>query len=466
MRGLSISTRLSLMVGAAVLLVLFCVGTALYRSLCQQLSIRDDIALINRLDQIRTLVLNEDVQQMIRAKPHLFTNMLGNTESLLVLRFPNQPPLIEVNPGKRPLPDIVPVTASRLIVSQDVHHQQTPGGVPFISASAMAVTGHAPSRQLEIITGRLMSERTQIQASYLRQIVLITLCAALAAVALSALFARRSLRPLQRLAKETSTIDVRHLGRRIVLSNPPAELQPLISSFNQMLDRLENSFQQLSQVSADMAHDLRTPIGNLLGQTEIALTQKRSDTYYTALMGSNFEELVRLSTMIDKMLFLARAENASQVINKVSLSLDEVLLPLAEYFEGPSEERQIALRFSTSGKIIADADLLRRAVANLLDNAIRYADSNSEVLVESRHQPDGVLLSVTNSGEVISPELQERLFDRFWRADSARHSSRNSSGLGLSIVRGIMQLHQGSCGVSSGQSRTSFWLLFPHTLAK
>lgn len=466
MRGLSISTRLSLMVGAAVLVVLLGVGTALYRSLCQQLSIRDDIALTNRLDQIRTLVLNEDVQRMIREKPRLFTNMLGNTESLLVLRFPGQPPLIEVNPGKRPLPEIAPVTASRPIVPEDVHHQQTPNGVPFISAAALAVTGHSSSRQLEIITGRLMTERTQTQANYLRQIALITLCAALAAVALSALFARRSLRPLQRLARETSTIDVRHLGRRIALPNQPAELQPLISAFNQMLERLENSFQQLSQVSADMAHDLRTPIGNLLGQTEIALTQKRSEAYYTALLGSNFEELVRLSTMIDKMLFLARAENASQAINKALLSLDEALLPLAEYFEGLAEERRIALRFSASGNITADADLLRRAVANLLDNAIRYADGDSEVQIEARHQPDGVLLSVTNRGETISPEQQERLFDRFWRADSARHASKNSSGLGLSIVRGIMQLHQGRCGVSSGQRQTRFWLLFPHAPAK
>lgn len=462
MRGLAISTRLSLMMGTAVLVVLFAVGTALYRSLCQQLSIRDDIALVNRLDQIRTLVLNEDVQQMIREKPHLFTNMLGNTESLLVLRFPGQPPLIEVNPGKRPLPDIIPVITSQPIVVGDVRHQQTPNGVPFISAAALAITGHPPSRQLEIITGRLMTERTQIQATYLRQITLITLCAALAVIILSALLSRRSLRPLQRLARETSTIDVRHLGKRITLHNPPVELQPLISAFNQMLDRLESSFQQLSQVSADMAHDLRTPISNLLGQTEIALTQKRTEAYYTTLLGSNFEELVRLSTMIDKMLFLARAENASQAINKVQLSLDEVLRPLAEYFEGLAEERQIALHFLATGKIMADADLLQRAVANLLANAIRYADSDSEVQIEARHQPDGVLLSVTNCGAVIPPEQQERLFDRFWRADSARHASRNSSGLGLSIVRSIMLLHQGRYGVQCQQHQTCFWLLFPH----
>lgn len=460
MRNLAISTRLSLMMGTAVLIVLIGVGTALYRSLCQQLSNRDDIALINRLDQIRTLVLDEDVQQMLSKKPHLFTNMLGNTESLLVLRFPGQPPLIEVNSAKRPLPDIVPVVASKPLTPADVHHQPAQNGVPFISAATLAMTGNPP-RELEIITGRLMTERTQIQESYLRQIVLVTLCAALAVIILSALLARRCLRPLQRLAREASAIDVRHLGHRITLHSTPNELQPLIGAFNEMLDRLENSFQQLSQVSADMAHDLRTPISNLLGQTEIALTQKRTEPYYIALLGSNFEELVRLSTMIDKMLFLARAENASQAINKVPLALEHVLDPLADYFEGPAEERHITLRFSAAGTIMADADLLQRAIANLLANAIRYADSHSEVQIDARHQPDGVLLTVTNLGDPIPTEQQERLFDRFWRADSARHASQSSSGLGLSIVRSIMQLHQGRCGVKCEQRQTRFWLLFP-----
>ncbi|MGL9773455.1 MAG: histidine kinase dimerization/phospho-acceptor domain-containing protein [Sodalis sp. (in: enterobacteria)] len=117
--------------------------------------------------------------------------------------------------------------------------------------------------------------------------------------------------------------------------------------FNQMLDRLETSFQQLSQVSADMAHDLRTPIANLLGQTEVALTQDRSTQYYTTLLGSNFEELLRLSRMIDSMLFLAQAQaqNASQALRCEHLNLAMVLPPLAEYFEGPAEERRLTLDY-------------------------------------------------------------------------------------------------------------------------
>lgn len=126
---------------------------------------------------------------------------------------------------------------------------------------------------------------------------------------------------MHHLARETAAIDVRHLAWRIQLAHVPRELLALVAAFNQMLDRLETSFQQLSQVSADMAHDLRTPIANLLGQTEVALTQDRSTQYYTTLLGSNFEELLRLSRMIDSMLFLAQAQNASQALRCEHLNL-------------------------------------------------------------------------------------------------------------------------------------------------
>ena len=172
------------------------------------------------------------------------------------------------------------------------HHQQASDGTPFISAAAMAQTRDAPG-QLEIITGRLMTERTATLSDYRRKIGVLIVLATLIAALLVWILTRRSLQPLHRLAKETAAIDVRHLSRRITLENVPHELLSLVAAFNQMLDRLETSFQQLSQVSADMAHDLRTPIANLLGQTEVALTQKRSNDYYLGLVGSNFEELQR-----------------------------------------------------------------------------------------------------------------------------------------------------------------------------
>lgn len=286
MKNLSMTTRLSLLVAATVLLVMILTGMVLYQSLAKQISVRDDAALLNRMDQIRTLLLNEDVLTLIRTKPRLFANMLGNTESLLVVRFPGQPPLIEVNPGKARIPDIPAVPAHQPLTLKNVRHQFARNGTPFISASALAKTRNGPG-EVEIITGRLMTERTTTLAGYRHEMLLLLIIIATA-------------------------IDVRHLAWRIQLAHVPQELLALVTAFNQMLDRLETSFQQLSQVSADMAHDLRTPIANLLGQTEVALTQDRSAQYYTTLLGSNFEELLRLSRMIDSMLFLAQAQNASR----------------------------------------------------------------------------------------------------------------------------------------------------------
>ncbi|AHF77362.1 Putative sensor protein [Sodalis praecaptivus] len=460
MKSLSLTARLSLLISTTVLLVMILTGMALYQSLAQQISVRDDAALLNRMDQIRTLLLNEDVLELIRTKPRLFANMLGNTESLLVLRFPGQPPLIEVNPGKATIPDIPAVPAQQPLALKNVRHELARDGTPFISASALAKTRNGPG-EVEIITGRLMTERTSTLAGYRHQMLLLIIVATAIAALSVAFLTRRGLRPLHRLAQETAAIDVRHLAWRIRPHHVPRELLALVAAFNQMLDRLETSFQQLSQVSADMAHDLRTPIANLLGQTEVALTQARSLKYYETLLGSNFEELLRLSRMIDSMLFLAQAQDASQAIHCEQVNLATVLPPLADYFEGPAEERQLTMVYPTEGTLWADGDLLRRALANLLANAIRFAQSGSTIRVSVQTQREGVTLSVENHGDTIAAAQQARIFDRFYRVDASRHDSATGSGLGLSIVRSIMQLHHGHCAVVSQDRLTRFTLFFP-----
>lgn len=211
MKSLSLTARLSLLISTTVLLVMILTGMALYQSLAQQISVRDDAALLNRMDQIRTLLLNEDVLELIRTKPRLFANMLGNTESLLVLSFPGQPPLIEVNPGKATIPDIPAVPALQPLALKNVRHELARDGTPFISASALAKTRNGPG-EVEIITGRLMTERTSTLAGYRHQMLLLIIVATVIAALSVAFLTRRGLRPLHRLAQETAAIDVRHLA--------------------------------------------------------------------------------------------------------------------------------------------------------------------------------------------------------------------------------------------------------------
>ncbi|WP_369789948.1 heavy metal sensor histidine kinase [Rouxiella sp. WC2420] len=459
-RRISLTTRLSLIFALLSFVVIALVGFTLYNTLEKQISIRDDGALLTRVQQIRTLLRDEDVINLIHDKPQLFANMLGNHEALLVVRFPGQPPLIEVNPGHSPIPNVPPVPANEDLTLAAVQHSMSRDDTPFISVAASAQTSDAP-HQLEIISGRLMTERTRILEVYREQIILLAAAAAVLTALMSYWIARRGLSPLQRLAGQTASIGIRNLSVRIDNTQAPRELLSLIDSFNQMLDRLEISFTQLSQVSADMAHDLRTPIGNLLGQTEVALSQRRTGQYYEKLLGSNFEELMRLSKMTDNMLFLARAENADHAIERTQLKLSEEFERVSEYFEGPADERDVRLTVKAEGEVWADANLLRRALANLLANAVRYADSGSEIAILAEQEPTGTRIHVTNLGPTIDPEHLNRLFDRFYRADVSRNTSAHASGLGLSIVRSIMGLHQGNWQVTSNERVTRFTLFFP-----
>jgi len=456
----SLVARLALLFALLSFAVIASIGAALYKDLERQLIMRDDVALVARVDQIRTLVRDVDVVDLIRQKPEMFSNMMGNREALLVLRFAGQPPLIEVNPGHTPVPDVAPVAANAPLMRTAVDHQSERNGVPFIVVAAEAHVNGAP-QDLQIIAGRLMTERTAMLRSYRNQIWLVSLGGALLLALLAWWVAQRGLRPLHRVAQQTAAIGIRNLSTRIDAAAAPRELLPLIDGFNAMLDRLERGFTQLSQVSADMAHDLRTPIGNLLGQTEVALGQRRDAAYYEKLLGSNFEELQRLSKMADNMLFLARAEHADHAIERKALALDDELQRMADYFEGLAEERGVRLAAQGEGQVWADPTLLRRALANLLANAVRYADEGSEIVLAAQTDADGATISVENRGPTIAPQHLERLFDRFYRADAARADSSASSGLGLSIVRSIMTLHSGRWHAASAGGVTRFTLRFP-----
>lgn len=458
----SLTTRLALLYATIAFCAIAILGYAMYRKLEAQLILRDDAALVTRVDQIRTLLHDADVRELIRDKPHLFANMLGNTESLLVIRFPGQPPLIAVDPGHTSVPAVRPIAADVPLSLDDVHHVESAQGTPFIYVAAAAqAQGMTPAQSLEIVSGRLMSERTRMLADYRRQIIAFAFLTALLAAVIAYAIARRGMRPLSHLAEQTASIGIDNLSVRVTMRHAPRELAPVIQGLNQMLARLERGFTQLSQVSADMAHDLRTPISNLLGQVEVGLHHPRDTAYYQHLLGSSFEELQRLSKMIDNMLFLARAEHADHAIARDTFRVDPEIKRITGYFEDLADDRGIQLTVEGDATIWADPDLLRRAVANLLANAVRFADAGSIIRTTVETTSDGVTIAVENHGPTIPLAHQGRLFDRFYREDPSRQRAAESNGLGLSIVRSIMTLHGGAWGVQSDAGVTRFSLTFP-----
>jgi len=237
----------------------------------------------------------------------------------------------------------------------------------------------------------------------------------------------------------------------------------LVVAFNEMLDRLHDSFQRLSQFSADLAHDLRTPINNLMVQTQVALGQPRTSEEYQGLLESNVEEYERLARMLDNMLFLARADHAHVALSFEELDCHLELQRIADYFEGVAADTGVRLSIDANAQVRADPILLRRAISNLVANAIRYTAPGQTVQLQAQHADAATVISVSNPGPPIADAAIPRLFDRFYRVDPARSDSASSTGLGLAIVQSIMKLHGGQVDLSrSADQLTVFSLRFPN----
>jgi two-component system heavy metal sensor histidine kinase CusS len=239
-------------------------------------------------------------------------------------------------------------------------------------------------------------------------------------------------------------------------------LHDLAEALNAMLRRLQAGFDRLWQFTADLAHDLRTPIANMRGASEVALTRTRSVSEYQALLASNIEECERVSRMIENVLFLARAENPQFALHRSEFDAGEELQLIAEYFEGISADKGVQVQVSGGARLSAERELFRRAVSNLLANALRYTPSGQTISMTAARTDRGVSILVQNPGEGIAPADLPNVFDRFYRGDKARSNSGTSSGLGLAIVKTIVEIHGGAALARSEVGGvTTFELQFP-----
>ncbi|GAN80948.1 heavy metal sensor histidine kinase [Acidocella aminolytica] len=279
------------------------------------------------------------------------------------------------------------------------------------------------------------------------------------------LAAAHALAPLERIAKVAQSITPAQLSRRIPLDPPwPRELSGLVEIFNQMLDNLDASFKRLSRFSADIAHELRTPLSNFNGSLEVCLTRPRSEAEYRAAIASALEDGQRLTELIENLLFLARVENPSHALRHERCEADELCAWVTAQYEAQSRPKGLHIRIEGTATLYADTLLFRQAVGNVLANAVRHAPPASEIsIVISGSPASGVEIAITDQGSGIPPEHLPRLFDRFYQTDPARgHKAAQGSGLGLSIVRSIMDLHGGRVVIESkpGQG-TRVTLRFP-----
>lgn len=441
----SLSLRLAIAFALVAVVLLGAIGLYLYRSLEREISWRDDQALLGRLERMQALLEDSASVEALRQRPQLYENMLGNRDSLLWLLDAQGRALIEINPARLTIPTL-PVSDAAALTDAD--------------GARLAWRRLPGEAGLTLVAGRMLAEREQMLAAYRVKLWWALSLGALLASVLGWLISRRALRPVRHLTRQALAIDVQHLHLRLDDSAMPSELEPLRGALNQMLARLEQGFARLSRFSEDLAHEMRTPLGNLMGQTQQLLHKPREAEAYKTLLVSNQEEYERLARMIDSMLFLARAEQPAAAIARQTFSLPNLVEQLCEYFEGVAEERGIQLLDETEGELGGDPELIRRALANLLANALRYGASDSPVRIVSSAGDGWRSVSVINLGPPIAPEHLPRLFDRFYRCDPSRAEPGDSGGLGLAIVRSIMLLHGGEIDVQSSAEVTRFTLRF------
>jgi two-component system heavy metal sensor histidine kinase CusS len=279
-------------------------------------------------------------------------------------------------------------------------------------------------------------------------------------------FAHRGIRPIHDITEIARRIRPANLGERITPDGLPAELLTLADTFNQMLDRLEESFVRLSRFSADLAHELRTPVHSLGGEVEVALSKPRTPEEYREVLGSNLEECGRLAHMIDRLLFLARAENPETQVKKEPCDVGLELATVCEFYGLSATETGVRLTVAVPSKVQAELDrsLFQRAVGNVVANALAHTPTGGSVTLTATGDDRSTRVEVVDTGCGIPAAHLPHVFDRFYRADSTRSSKNGSVGLGLAIVRSIMDLHGGTVEIASEVGRgTHVTLMFPRT---
>ena len=271
---------------------------------------------------------------------------------------------------------------------------------------------------------------------------------------------KRGLRPLQQMTHSLERIGPSRLDERVGKTTWPRELQPVATAFDEMLARLENSFTKLSQFSADLAHELRTPISNIRGEAEVTLTRPRTLEDYRNVIESIAAECERLSGIVDNLLFLARAEGVDRQIERNVFAARPAIEKIAAYYQTIAEERGISITNKGDGEVYADALLFDRALSNLLDNALRFTPDGGKITIATEIKPDRTELAVEDTGCGIPPQHLPHLCDRFYRVDLSRSSQ--GTGLGLALVKSIIDLHGGSVAVASEVDHgTTVTLTFP-----
>lgn len=438
-------------ISSATLLLL--IAVSLHLGLQHSLLVQDRSLVASKLRVLRVLLAEDDGNlAALRSEVEHEAGEEGGLRYFLRVIGPDGHTLVET-PG---MEVAIPAAAFATLGSSSATREFT-SGHHYLLAAGRTESG----QQLQVALD--LEHNDELLAAYRRQLLVVILAGVIVAGLAGALITRRGLRPIAMITRAAQQTRANRLDTRIATHAWPAELTALAGEFDRMLDRLEESFRRLTQCTGDMAHALRNPINNLRGEAEVALSRSRSTEEYQQVLSSSLEEYDRLARMIDGLLFIARADEATTAIERRTFAVRAEMDAVREFYEALAAEKQVRVLCEGDAILEADSMLVRRAISNLLANALKHTLPGGIVTLAARSLTgNAVEIVVRDEGAGIAPEHIARVFERFYQVDKTRDQPGKGAGLGLAIVESIMRLHGGTAELTShpGQG-TRVTLRFP-----
>jgi two-component system, OmpR family, heavy metal sensor histidine kinase CusS len=463
----SITFRLSILFAALSTLLLVFLSVSLFWITTWQLkqedvkSLTDFSALIKKdlliENNLNTVIKKNLYQDLSVFHYHHYQMLVLNEQSGVLFRserFPNM--LLK---GWKHIAHPVPVNKESLIKIRRIGHQQQ----FLVSVFSVSFQG-SPQKTVTVVIVLNASHHVVFLEKLKKMLFWFVLGGFILFSVLGMVLTPRELKPLKVFSKRIKSFSMGSLAQRISKEPWPDEVKGLAVTFDELMSHLESGVRALNHFSSDLAHELKTPITNLRVETEVMLEQSRSNEEYEFTLRNNLEELERLSTMIERLLVLARLDNSAFQLCLSTVSLSSRIKKLVAYYDIVAMEKGILITLTGEATILADVTLIEMAIGNLISNAVKYSSPDTQIDIEVVSLPNKeVEVRVKDTGMGILATQQACIFDRFYRGDLSRSQNIPGDGLGLAIVKAIMDVHKGTASVESRQSEGSLFILtFPH----
>lgn len=461
-RGISITLRLTVLFSLISTAVLLLLGLLIGKSVENHFIEQDMDLMTGKIRLVANLLEKVQSTPDLNTLPGLLNDSLvGHHGLAMVVIQPNSQLLFSTIGAQFP-PSLINRHSVNRIPESQIWQQTTSSGTqPQRGITALLPSGIPGMAPLLVAVAVDITQHEHFMASFRKTLWLFIGLAAAIVNLLGWVIVKHGLAPLKDIRKAAAVVTANRLNYRLSLDSFPVELAELAEALNNMLARLEESFERLKAFSSDLAHELRTPVSNLMTQTQVVLTRVRSEEEYREVLISNAEEYERLTRMISDMLFLAQSENGLIVLHREQVDLAKEIGELFDFFDALAEEKMLSLSLVGNAQVTGDKLMLRRALANLLSNAIRHSPIKENIHVIIKKTDAGTVLTINNKGEAIPSEHLPHIFDRFYRADPSRHRNGEGAGLGLAITLSIIKAHGGMIYVQSGINDTCFEIQLP-----